>query len=86
MKVTAKRTKRISITKEIEILSHHLVTLSLDAKGSGRLWITLKRQCCICMKGFADGESVSDCVYIEDGVQLSSGVHTACLPQEPHHA
>ena len=82
MKAQANRTKRINVKTEVEILSHRLVTESLDAKGSGYVWIKLKRRCCLCRKLFAHGDSVSLCMYLEDGQQCSGGAHTECLPKE----
>ena len=81
MKAQAKRTKRVTVTKDVEIISYRRSTDSLDATGTGYLWIELKRRCCLCGKLFAHGDAVSLCMYIEDGQQLSGGVHTNCLPQ-----
>lgn len=81
-KVRATRTKRQIVKVEVEILSSRLSTDSLDANGSGALWISLKRRCAICRKLFAHGDSVSLCMYLEDGEQRSGGVHTACLSDD----
>ena len=82
MKANAKRTTKITVTKQVEIISHRLSTDHLDANGSGAMWITLKRKCCLCGKKFQHGDSVSLCLYAEDGEQYSGGCHTGCLPQE----
>ena len=82
MKVSAKRTKRVTVHRDIEILSSRLSTDSLDANGSGALWISLKRRCCVCRELFKHGDSVSLCLYLENGEQFSGGVHTECLPEE----
>lgn len=82
MKANAKRTKTITVTKEVEIISHRLCTESLDANGSGAMWITLKRKCCLCGKRFHHEDSVSLCMYMEDGQRFSGGLHTSCLPKE----
>jgi hypothetical protein len=84
--VKAKRSRRITVETEIQIVSHRICTESLDSKGSGYLWIELKRTCCVCGKRFAHGDSVSLCMYIEDGQQLSGGVHTGCLPPDAPEA
>ena len=81
MIVTAKRQSRITVEREIEILSHRLCVQCLSP-GSGDLWISLRRKCCVCGKLFTFGESVSICMYTEDGQQLSGGVHTACLEEK----
>lgn len=84
--IKAKRQKRVTVETDIEVLSHSLCTESLDAKGSGYLWIELKRRCCVCRELFKHGDSVSLCIYMENGQQLSSGVHTNCLPDDAPEA
>lgn len=84
--VKAKRQKRVTVETEIEILSHRLCMPSLDAHGSGQLWIKLKRRCCVCRQLFKHEDSVSLCMYMEDGQQLSGGVHTGCLPEDAPEA
>ena len=83
MKVTAKRQSRVTVERDIEIVSQRLCTSSLhDGPNGGSLWITLKRKCCVCGGKFKFGDSVSLCMYLEDGQQFSGGAHTNCLPEE----
>ena len=78
--IKAKRQNRVTVETDLEIISHQLCTPSLDATGTGTVWIQLRRRCCVCRELFKHGDSVSLCMYMENGMQLSGGAHSGCLP------